>query len=348
MTGIRPVTAAFVVGTLVAVAVAGANPLVLVLTAIVLALLSGIAGGTRRACFVAAARLAGLVMIIWLILALIVDQSDSAGTVLLSLPSWQLGPGVSLGGTKTVTWMEQMLLTGAQAGLGVLGLGLLAQLCAARDWLDFVSAMLGRGTDLLSPLICLPEAAICTATVERAAIDVSPRIRRVFSRPTRIITASAELAMDWRLDHPRHRTSLGQLGAYCGLWLAAAVPVLALTGKIPLPVPSSFQVHPTIGAGSLLVMLLVASISIHLPSEWRQWRPRVSELPLVVAVFAVLAAWALRHHSGDDANLGLSPGIWPGVPPVLTICMGLLVVAAILTQTLEASRASSRGVVTRA
>ncbi|AWY94972.1 Hypothetical protein CB129slpB_0249 [Propionibacterium freudenreichii] len=169
MTQVHPVTAFLAVASLVAVAIAGANPLIMALAVVALALLSSLAAGPRRACFVDAALTAIVVVAIWLAFAVLVDQSDTRGAVVLTLPRRQLGAGVAIGGVKTVTWLEQMALRGVGAGLVVLGLGLLAQLRPARTWLNTISMLFGRWTDLVAPLVCLPEAVLATRRLDAPA-----------------------------------------------------------------------------------------------------------------------------------------------------------------------------------
>lgn len=345
MTSVRPVTITLLMAVLVFVSIASANPLVLAITAAVTVMLSIMAGGPRRACFHAGTIVAGGIVLVWLFWALLIDQPASEGAVLLNLPRRELGPGVTLGGTKTITWVQQMLTSGADAALTVLALGLLAQLRPARDWLSFCSVALGRGVDLVAPLICLPEALTITRRMQgpAARIDARPRIARPVGRVRSVLSTSAELAAGWRLDHPRRTGLPGDIAAFCAVLVAAALPVLKLCGlAVVLPVPWPAPISVTLGWPHVMGLLVAASVAVHLPAGHHGWLPRPGDLPLIITALVVAGSWVLRDVTGDADSLAVSPGTWPGLPPLLAGSLGLVLATGVLTQVLDVVHPSGR------
>lgn len=334
MTQVHPVTALLAVASLVAVAIAGANPLIMALAVVALALLSSLAAGPRRACFADAALTAIVVVAIWLAFAVLVDQSDTRGAVVLTLPRRQLGAGVAIGGVKTVTWLEQMALRGVGAGLVVLGLGLLAQLRPARTWLNTISMLFGRWTDLVAPLVCLPEAVLATRRLDAPArrLARSARAARTHLRPEQLVNALAgaeHLAQAWRDDHPR--VGAGPSGAagarwrggmaVLGGWLVVAIPLVMLIGGPRLP----------IALVAALIAWGVGSCVVHVRSQ-RAVPLSAADWPLLGACLLLGGAWWARDVTGDATALGVAPGGWPGLPLALTAGMALVVLAAVVVE----------------
>ncbi|MDK9663587.1 hypothetical protein [Propionibacterium freudenreichii] len=331
MTHAHPVTAFIAVGTLTAVAISSANPLIMGLVVAALILLSWLAGGPRRACFADAALTAMAVVVLWLLLALVIDQPDTGGTVVLTLPRKQLGAGVAFGSTKTFTWLEQMGLRGVSAGLVVLGLGLLAQLRPARTWLSTMSMLFGRWTDLVAPLICLPEALLFTRRLDAPArrLAQSARAAREHLSPEQLVNAFAgaeQLAAAWRDDHPCGRRGMAGLMGWLrggmemlGGWLIVAVPLVMLVGGTWLPIALALA----------LIVWGIASYTLHAHSQRSAWFSG-ADLPLLGACLLLGGAWALRNMTGDAAALGVAPGGWPGLPLVVSVAMTLVVLAAVV------------------
>lgn len=185
----HPVVWLWTVVAVVAVATQTTNLIGLVWLVVCLAATGLLAGGPRRASFTAALGVSFVTALWWWAATLLLPIGT--GPVLLHLPQWRPGPGVSFGGDITVGAAANGLTQALGAISILLVLGLAGQVVGARSWLS-LARVLGPIGPAVAPLCCLGEACAevtgSTRSARRRALG-----RRGTALP-RFLTAVADLS----------------------------------------------------------------------------------------------------------------------------------------------------------
>ena len=121
--------------------------------------LSGpVIGGPRRVAHTRSVAIGALALLWWLFTALLLP-GPQGGYVLLTLPSWQAGPGVAFGGPLTLDELTGALTAGLRAYVVCVLFGIAWQTVPGHDWWRLARRVLGPFAGLVAPWCFLGDAA---------------------------------------------------------------------------------------------------------------------------------------------------------------------------------------------
>ena len=257
---------------------------------------------------------AGLLLLI--LLGALVGGAAEHAKVLLTLPTWDLGQGITVGGPFTSKAFFVSLERGVDLWVYCALAGLLWQSCPGHRLAALARSMVGRGAQYVAPMVFLGEAL--------AEVGGSRWGRGWASA---VASSDQRRCEQWRAQYPQVRAGAGRsvLAGSLGLVTALGLHAIALAGGLRVRMSDNHVTvigATTVGFG-LLVVWIVARIAVG------GARPAAGlclrDVAALGACGLLVATVALAHLTGDAAALAASPAGWPSLPTV----SGLVLVGSV-------------------
>lgn len=299
-----------------AMTVQSTNPLLIATLAAAVTLCGWLVAG-RRQLIHKRARSVGLLTLLWWFLVPLLLPSSSAGPVLLSFPTAELGPGVTVGGPLTLGGFVEAATSGLRAYAVCVLFGVGWQAFSGSGWWRLARAALGRGAELVGPWCFVGDATVA-AWHKRQAEAAQGWSKQAGLGATLAMARAAAEGASPSLD-PTWRVVVRGLV----LGLLGALPVALLAGALPGFVRDHWS--PLDLTVMVLLGVLVVASSGRL-SGGATW-------PLAGAAILTAVVWLGRAWlPGEAALMWSASDGWPEVPYVALVAVLALPVSLVLAE----------------